>query len=315
MSSVDNGGSIAIKGFNYQKASIILVMIHNFNKENFKVIPESREDFEVHLEERTYFIQVKGTKRLSLNNLKSRSKGKASIIEKNLYPGDNEDIRKIFLWDIVDSTKKELVYKRGALITDKYSFSDEQKTKIIDDLSLKSEEIRKMNDQYLFITPFTNDLSGALTYLKGEMVNENLLINNERANVVMGELVLEIDQKSEIVVTSNSDLDRKKIDNVYLKKVFLKVQEMELFNEILKNMSINTLMKERVKKEKLRIPFLYQSIKDKMIENGDMKSLIYMSDEDAINEIRKSLVVIAPEINTPEQSIAIAIDCFCELER
>ncbi|MDU5510876.1 dsDNA nuclease domain-containing protein [Enterococcus gilvus] len=74
MSNNDNGGAIAIKGFNYQKAAIILVMIKNYEKDNFKVIPESSEDFEVNLEDANFFIQVKGTKKLSIKNLVKRTK-------------------------------------------------------------------------------------------------------------------------------------------------------------------------------------------------------------------------------------------------
>lgn len=74
MSVNDNGGAIAIKGFNYQKAAIVLVMINNYQKNNFKVIPESKEDFEVYIDNEVYFIQVKGTKGLSISKLKERKK-------------------------------------------------------------------------------------------------------------------------------------------------------------------------------------------------------------------------------------------------
>lgn len=39
MSVSDNGGAIAIKGFNFQKASAILVMLHNLDDENLIFIP------------------------------------------------------------------------------------------------------------------------------------------------------------------------------------------------------------------------------------------------------------------------------------
>lgn len=58
----DNGAATVIKGFNYQKAAIMLVMINNYQKQHFKVIPESKEDFEVYVDYEIYFIQVKGKK-------------------------------------------------------------------------------------------------------------------------------------------------------------------------------------------------------------------------------------------------------------
>ncbi|EKF36819.1 Lamassu anti-phage system protein LmuA [Bacillus xiamenensis] len=313
MIEIDNGGAIAIKGFNYQKASIILVMIHNFEKDNFIVIPESREDFEIHLGQDTYFIQVKGTKKLSIGKLKSRPSGKASIIEKNLSPGNDGDIRKIFLWDIAELTKNELISQEGTLIPMKHSLSSKQKTEIINTLDLDEEQKNRMNNQYIYITPFPNDINLALTFLKGEMVNENLLVSNDRAKLVLGELSLEIDRKSEIVVSTESDVERKKIDGNYLKQVFINVKQKEMFDEILDNLSINTIMKKKVKKEKLRIPLLYQNIKEQTKKKADINLLMRENDEGAINYLRDLLVDIVPDMKPTELSIALAIDCFCEL--
>ena len=313
MDGVDNGGAIAIKGFNYQKASIILVMIHNFEKNNFLLIPESREDFEIRLEQNTYFIQVKGTKKLSLDKLKSRPNGKDSIIEKNLSPGTNKDLRKIFLWDITDSTKKELISRKGTLVPSLYGLSTEQKVEIINTLSLNTNQKSRIDNLSLYITPFSNDLNLALTYLKGVMVDKNLLVTNERAKVVLGELSLEIDQKSEILVTNDSDIKRKKIDGKYLKRIFVNVQQKELFYEVLNNLTLNTIMKTKVRREKLRIPLLYQTIKEQVRKKADINLLMSGSDEEAVTYLRSLLADIAPEIQTTELSIALAIDCFCEL--
>ncbi len=313
MTEIDNGGAIAIKGFNYQKASIIHVMIHNFEKDNFTVIPESREDFEIHLEQDTYFIQVKGTKNLSVGKLKQRPGGKASIIEKNLSSGANGDIRKIFLWDVTETTKKDLISQVGTLIPMKHSLSTKQKAEIIKALGLDQDQKSRMNNQFIYITPFSNDLNLALTILKGEMVNENLLVTNERANVVLGELSLEIDKKSEIVVTTASDIKRKEIDGEYIKRVFITVKQKELFDEVLNNLSINTIMKTKVKKAKLLIPLLYQTIKEQLKQKTDISLLMSETDEGAVNYLRDLLEDIAPEIKVTELSIALAIDCFCEL--
>lgn len=59
---INNGGAIAIKGFNYQKASIILIMINNYQREDFLIIPEAEDDFQVYVDGKTIFIQVKGEK-------------------------------------------------------------------------------------------------------------------------------------------------------------------------------------------------------------------------------------------------------------
>lgn len=67
--AIDNGGAVAIKGFNYQKASIILVMINNYHRDNFSVIPEAEDDFQVHVDGKNIFIQVKGEKSITLSKL------------------------------------------------------------------------------------------------------------------------------------------------------------------------------------------------------------------------------------------------------
>lgn len=309
MSTIDNGGAIAIKGFNYQKASIILLMIHHFKKKNFKVVPESKDDFEIHLDNEIYFVQVKGTKKLSIGKLKSKPQGKASIIEKNMIPGGNSDKRKIFLWDLAANTKSELIEKEGTLVPTIFGFSLSQKQDVIKSLNLDENQKRRLNNQFIYITPFSNDLDRALTVLKGEMVTENLLVTNERAKVVLGELSLEIDQKSEIIIKTDSDIEKKTIREDYLKQVFTNVQQKEMFDEVLNNLSINTVMKRKVNNIKLRIPMLYQNLKAEIKQKADIDLIMKSTDEDAISYLRN---LITEKVDT-ELSIAIAIDCFCEL--
>lgn len=311
MSIVDNGGAIAIKGFNYQKATIIFVMIHHFEKNNFKIVPESKDDFEVHLNNQAYFIQVKGTKKLSIAKLKAKNKGKESIIEKNLLPGTDNDNRKIFLWDLAHTTKSELIKDKGTLFPEKYKFSEEQKNEIIETLKLNPSQLLRLENQFIYITPFTNDLEKALTILKGYMVEEGLLVTNERASVVISELALEIDQKSEILINVEEDFIKKEIGGNYLKEIFISVKQKEMFDEVLNNLTLNTRMKQKVRAIKLRIPLLHTTlkmeVKDKIIIDEVMNC---NTDEEAINYIRN---LITENIAT-ELSIALAIDCFCEIE-
>lgn len=131
----DNGGATAIKGFNYQKAAIMLVMINNYQKQHFKVIPESKEDFEVYVDYEIYFIQVKGTKKLSLKSLTKRVKKETviakSIIEKNLEPGIDNNKRKIFIHSLADTTRKGLISEGGTIVTPVYQLLDEQKKMLL----------------------------------------------------------------------------------------------------------------------------------------------------------------------------------------
>ncbi|WP_088816357.1 MULTISPECIES: dsDNA nuclease domain-containing protein [Listeria] len=317
MSDFDNGGAIAIKGFNYQKASIILVIINNYYKNNFKVIPESKEDFEITFEDNHFYVQVKGTKNLSLAKLikkpnKSSNKEEKSIVEKNLLPGNDEDKRKIFLWELIEQTKKDLVKQEGTLISPVYCFSKTQQQEIENKLGLNEKQKKRLSNQKIYITPFPNDINVALTMLKGIMVEKNLFVNNERAKVVLGELALEIDQKSEIPVTNEIDIRRKEISGKYLNKVFLNLKQKELFDEVLASLTLNTIMKKKVKKEKLGIPLLHQSLKEKLKQRVDYDVIMGKNDVEAINYIRDILSELDPQIST-ELSVALAIECFCEL--
>lgn len=149
--------------------------------------------------------------------------------------------------------------------------------------------------------------------LKGMMVDKDLLVTNERVKVVLGELSLEIDQKSEIIVTNDSDIKRKEINGDYLKKVFTTVQQKELFDEVLNNLSINTIMKKKVKRAKLSIPLIYQTLKEQLKQKADFNLILSKSnDEDAIKYLREVLNDMKLEINA-DLAIALAIECFCEL--
>ena len=95
MSDFENGGAFAIKGFNFQKAAITFIAIKNFNKPDFHILVEARDDFEVKFNGYEAYIQVKSQK-LSLNKLLNSKNGK-SILEKNLSNGNTNSHYKIFV--------------------------------------------------------------------------------------------------------------------------------------------------------------------------------------------------------------------------
>ncbi|MDU5510875.1 hypothetical protein [Enterococcus gilvus] len=201
----------------------------------------------------------------------------------------------------------------GTLVSPIYCFSSTQKQIIEQTLKLDEKQVDRLNYQKIYITPFSNNLEIALTMLKGMMVDKDLLVTNERVKVVLGELSLEIDQKSEIIVTNDSDIKRKEINGDYLKKVFTTVQQKELFDEVLNNLSINTIMKKKVKRAKLSIPLIYQTLKEQLKQKADFNLILSKSnDEDAIKYLREVLNDMKLEINA-DLAIALAIECFCEL--
>ncbi|HZW67817.1 MAG TPA: dsDNA nuclease domain-containing protein [Pseudogracilibacillus sp.] len=316
--NTDIGGSIAIKGFNYQKASMILVMIKNFTKKDFKIIPEAKDDFEIKYEDKTYFIQVKGTKNLSISNLTRRNKTKKSdtkpsILEKSMSPGKEDDIRKLFLYSLIESTKKELTENRSyEIISPIYRFSDKQKQVIIERLQLHDSDIKRLNNQYIYITPFRNNYNDAMTFLKGTLVSEGLIADNQRAQLILGELCLQIDEKSEIKLLDIKDYEKKEINGEYLSQVFTTTEQMNYFDNILDKLNLNHLKRMKVKKEKAKIPFLYNNLKKQIKDNIQIETLSDLNDEDAIEYLIDFIKELADNCNK-ELLYALAIECYCEL--
>lgn len=314
----DNGGAIAIKGFNYQKAAIMLVMIDNYQKQNFEVIPESKEDFEVHIDNEIYFIQVKGTKKLSVKSLIKREKKGTkiaeSIIEKNLEPGTDRNKRKIFVHSLADTTKKDLISEAGTIVNPVYRLSDKQKETVIDSLDLGDSQKKRLENQKFYITPFSNDATLASTHLKGKMVEKDLLVTKKRADLVLGALILEIDAKSEIEVVSARDIPRKIIDSKFLKEVFVNVQKKDMFDSILEKLPYNRLKKMKIEMEKTKILVSYQSLKEEIKSKINIEQLMDMtSDKEVVATIIKEIEKIEPTFGNEELKIAISIDCYCEI--
>ena len=79
----DNGGAIAIKGFNFQHAIAALIVIGNYEKEKFSIYLETKDDIEVVYSDNTFFIQAKN-KKLTLNELVKVDKKNKSILSKSL---------------------------------------------------------------------------------------------------------------------------------------------------------------------------------------------------------------------------------------
>ena len=305
---INNGGAIAIKGFNYQKASIILIMINNYQREDFLIIPEAEDDFQVYVDGKTIFIQVKGEKNITLQKLISKE-----IIKKNLIAGHDEDIRKIFVWDIgknFQTSLKEIV--SGNIISPLLNYSDEDLKRIADDLNLNENQQIRLKNQYIYKTPFNNNLTEAIKRLFGELVSHNLHINNESGRALLSELSLMIDQKSEIIVLDNN-YSQKTIDNVYLKKVFARVEQHQQFDRILDKLSYNEFKKRKIKQEKTKILVSYQNIKKKTKNYCNTLDLEQSTEQELINQIVQIIKNHDSSITNNNLIIAIAIECLCEL--
>lgn len=317
MSVSDNGGAIAIKGFNFQKASAILVMLHNLNNEDLLLIPESKEDFEVRTGNLVYYVQVKSIKSLSMSKMLLQNKTKqkspipgSSIIEKNLVPGHDEDYRKIIVSTLISDTQSKLKAKiSGLSVNPNYTWSEEQINEISTKLSLNKKQIQRLSNQEIFKTPFPDVMSTAIVMLKGKMVELGLSITDESATAALGILALEIDTKSEII----NDEQAKQITGIYLQKLFESVKHNKLFDEILNDLGFNIVKKNRVKKEKVKITQMYVSLKCEIEEKIDISCFTDdMENKDIIDHLLPIVSSCSPSLNN-DLCIALSIDCLCNL--
>ncbi|HHZ8741218.1 TPA: dsDNA nuclease domain-containing protein [Staphylococcus aureus] len=186
----ENGGANAQRGFNYQNCVISLVAIRNYKKPNFKIYVEADEDFEVNYGDDYHVcIQVKGEKNLTFNKLLKGEKGKLSIFEKNLSSGKSDSVYKIvvFSFSRKDMESMQEQTDEEELFSNSWLLSNDQKNKVNND---------RVENFSLVKTAFDNDMKNARIYLKGELVQQNIVVEG-RAEVILNELFQQILQKSE----------------------------------------------------------------------------------------------------------------------
>ena len=186
----ENGGANAQRGFNYQNCVISLVAIRNYKKPNFKIYVEADEDSEVNYGDDYHAcIQVKGEKNLTFNKLLKGEKGKLSIFEKNLSSGKSDSVYKIvvFSFSRKDMESMQEQTDEEELFSNSWLLSNDQKNKVNND---------RVENFSLVKTAFDNDMKNARIYLKGELVQQNIVVEG-RAEVILNELFQQILQKSE----------------------------------------------------------------------------------------------------------------------
>ncbi|HFU4371831.1 TPA: dsDNA nuclease domain-containing protein [Streptococcus suis] len=303
--SKDNGGSIAQKGFNYQNCVVSLVAIRNYKKRNFTIYVEADEDFEVAYDDDYHaYIQVKGQKNLSLNKLLSSTNNKPSIIEKNLSSGEKNSKYKIVVYDFNEKELNEMQeqIEGEELFENSWLLSNSQKLKVNNPRS---------DNLSLVKTPFNNDIRFARTFLKGELVNQKISIDN-KDDVILNELLQQVIQKSEKVLRTNEDKKLKEITSDELNLILQKVTAKARFDKELDNLKFSSVKNELIKKEEKKIILEYMSAKKKVLRflKSDMNRL----------ENKKMIELLPEVINLPElhnlsenSKYAVAISSYCDI--
>lgn len=282
MSNFENGGAVAIKGFNFQKAAITYIAIKNYDKPNFIILVEAKDDFEVKFDDYEAYIQVKSQK-LSLKKILNETKGK-SILEKNLTNGDENSQYKIFVKGFAQTDINQMIVTENGMICGPlYGYNDNQKNEIIEQFrnnNYLTEVEKKLLSSYIYELPFIDKLESAITVLLGEMTNKEIDVGHKRGQIAINELFTLIDQKSEYIVKNEEDYKKKEISQSDLEGIFKLTSTLEMFDEILDATSYTFFKKKKIKKEQLKIIHAYKKEKEIAVENTkDINILDYDVDE------------------------------------
>ncbi len=312
----DNGGAIALKGFNYQNAVACLIAIQNYKKENFLLYIETKDDIELDIKDKHAFIQVK-SQNLTLNNLLTPTKknGNNSIFFKNISKKHNNPLYQIVLMGLKTDQEGVLSASDNIVFANEYVYSEEQKKTIIDKLKkngISEDEIKnKIPNCRLYFTPFKDNIEEATQFLIGCM-NENNIKVDERGKIILNELFSLISQKAELPIKENNDVNKKIITSEYLYKLFeskeLYKKKQQLINDLVSKEVIQFADKIRIEKELLSIPSIHRCSYKKLSENIDCFDF-NLSTKELFENLYIQATKILPE-ESKETLFAILIEMY-----
>lgn len=222
--NIDNGGAIALKGFNYQNAVASLIAILNYDRDNFLLFVETKDDIEVDVEDKHFFIQVKG-QHLSLSsllNIKKNDKGiKNCIFSKNIKKNHPKASYHIVLLGLKKDQNSLIEATEATIFSEEYLYSSEQKTKIIQKLKDILNEVHKS----LLSISFDDDLKASLaTRLKKQYEithgrtsyqlekSKNELSDVEQKQKKLLDLLIAETISADIYRNKNAEYEMQKID-------------------------------------------------------------------------------------------------------
>lgn len=314
LAKIDNGGAEAIKGFNFQKANLILVAIENYTKSGFKIYIEAEDDIVVSYDDYNAFIQVKKQKHtfnslLKKENGKKKGSKKNSILEKNLYSGGDGDRYKIFLSEFGEKDFKNLIAKEPGEICNKlYELSEEAKTEVSKKLPV--ELVSKLDNFYLYISSISEDFNDAERHLIGTLNKSGISVDNNRGRNVISELCLMIDQKGEKKIENFEDRELKYLNSEYLSQVFITSEVMSNFDKILDGLNYNGIKKGRIRQQKNKIDIALSESKNGIVLFlNEFPNIEELSDKEIIDIVIEKF----KEKHAENELIALTIEIICEM--
>ncbi len=304
--NIDNGGANAKKGFNYQDAIATLIIIMNFSKEDFCIYLECKDDIEVDLTAHKFFVQVKSTKQ-SISNLIKQYKKKDgtynnSILFKNLNKTCADKINKYKI--VTPAYSNGISTIDGEIFKEIYHYTDEQKKQIIEKLEeegLNRKDLEeKLKNSYIYVSPFDDNFEKAYTFLLGLMTQVGISVDNNRGEILLNELLIDIQKKSEKKIVVKQDIEKKKIKKIDLAKLS-KVENcfkyMEEITTKLENADIISFSDKIIINEYLRVVDLKHKSECKLVDDTLQNVDMSGKPEEIIQNLHNNLSYINIESN------------------
>ncbi len=304
--NIDNGGANAKKGFNYQDAIATLIIITNFSKDDFCIYLECKDDIEVDLTSNKFFVQVKSTRQSLSNLIKQYKKKDGTYSNSILYKNLNKTCAdKINTYKIVTPAYSDGISTiNGEIFKEIYQYTDEQKKQIIEKLEeqgLNKKELEeKLQNSYIYVSPFDDNFEKAYTFLLGLMAQVGISVDNNRGEILLNELLIDIQKKSEKKIVVEQDIEKKKIkkdDLAKLSKVENCYKYMEEITTKLENADIISFLDKIIINEYLRVVDLKHKSECKLVDDTLQNVDMSGKPEEILQNLHNNLSSINIESN------------------
>lgn len=312
MPSFDNGGANAIKGFNYQKSVVILIAVLNYMRENnFELYVESEDDIVVRIDGTKTYIQAK-SQPLSVATILRRKDGKDSILEKNISNGSESDSMYKLVTPSFKIADKHLVGSTPIFITDGaslHTYSEVSLKKIKETYPALSDI--KLKNSKVALTDFGANQKQSLTYIKGVMVNQGIAVDQGIGLATLHELSNQIDQRSELTISTPEDYEKKKFNSTNLQNIFIHSRKLALYEELLISLNYSTGRKVEMRNKNKTIGAIYETHIERAKKITRRLQTATMDDIAVIEEILKNMS-FSNDVSDLDRN-AIAVNAYSQV--
>lgn len=296
---VDNGGPIAIKGYNFQHYVCLFLMMLLYKLGHiFEISPEKDDDISLinNTFNKSFKLQVKSMK-ITYSELKKKSKKKEnalSIIEKLYINSEKYDYV-----GLIFGKEKGNIIKNTCVDTDKYFGTNVHSIDCVSN-NIKEKSLinfrdycqsnsYNLNKLFFHETPFTTDSDNCLNYLLSYAANDyegklkSISITKTELLALLGTIYHCIDKSSNVDKFDNNIFKMMEKENEKDKLIFELTEELKSDKGVLFFRELNKSKVEYVNNKRM-----YDSLIEKKYKLEDIDPLKFQIDN-LIENIKKSL--------------------------